>query len=425
MDVPEGQSSRALYVSHTGMTEPLGHSQVLPYVEGLARAGFSMEIVAFEPKHASADAIRAVEERLRAAGIRYHWSRRSGSHAFSVKLAEATRALTRLLSRALLRRPSIVHSRSYLPSAVAHLAASLSPGARFLFDVRGLLGEEYVDAGHWSAESYRYKLLKRVEERLFAHADGVVVLTERHRRHLYEEARLVAPETPIEVIPTCVDVERFSPTQQGRARWREALGVGDRFALVYAGTLGAWYREEEMVRFYAALRRWRPASFVLFTHSPTDRFDAAIERVNVPREEVVVRRVPPGDMPAALAAADAAVSFIAPCFSKLGSSPTKTAEYLAMGLPTVLNRGIGDSDQLIEEVPAVIDAGQLREDEIELAAKKLATLDVRALADSARRAALERFSTQGVGLPRYIQLYEHLLAERGAKRRVSVRSSSA
>ena len=41
---------RVLYVSHTGMTEPLGHSQVIPYVEGLARAGFLMEIMAFEPE---------------------------------------------------------------------------------------------------------------------------------------------------------------------------------------------------------------------------------------------------------------------------------------------------------------------------------------------------------------------------------------
>ena len=168
-------------------------------------------------------------------------------------------------------------------------------------------------------------LLKRVEKRLFAHADGVVVLTERHRRYLYEEARLVARETPIEVIPTCVDVARFSATAEARARWRHELGAGDRFVLVYAGTLGGWYREEEMVRFYAALRCRRRASFALYTHSPTDRFDAAIARVGVPREEVMVRRVAPSDMPAALAAADAAVSFITPCFSKLGFPDRRTA----------------------------------------------------------------------------------------------------
>jgi glycosyltransferase involved in cell wall biosynthesis len=390
------------------MTEPLGQSQVLPYVEGLARAGYDMDIVAFEPVAATGEEIGAVEERLRAAGVGYSWSRRSGSHALAVKFAEATRALTRVLARAMARRPRIVHARSYLPSAVARAAAALSPGTRFLFDVRGLLGEEYVDAGHWSAESFRYRLLKRFERRLFAHADGVVVLTERHRRYLYEDSRLVARETPIEVVPTCVDVRRFSATAEGRARWRNELGAGGRFVLVYAGTLGAWYREEEMVRLYAGLRRRRPATFALYTHSPTDRFYAALARLLIPREEVVVRRVSPSEMPAALAAADAAVSFITPCFSKLGSSPTKTAEYLAMGLPTVLNRGIGDSNQLIDEVPAVIDAGGLHEEEIERAADILATANLDSLRESARRAAVERFSIDDVGIPRYCRLYEKL-----------------
>ncbi len=388
------------------MTEPLGHSQVLPYVEGLARADFRMEIVAFEPHSATNQDIRAVEERLLANGIGYTWLRRSASHAFGVKLAEASRAL----ARALVKRPRIVHARSYLPAAVAHVAAALSPGTRVLFDVRGLLGEEYVDAGHWTSESRRYKVLKRVERRLFARADAVVVLTQRHRSFLHDDARLVPKETPIEVIPTCVDAGRFVPSAEARERWRRDLGAGDRFVLVYAGTLGAWYREEEMVRFYASLRRRRPSRFALFTHSPTDRFEQALAAANVPREEVVVRRVPPGEMPAALAAADAAVSFITPCFSKLGSSPTKTAEYLAMGLPTVLNRGIGDTNQLIEEVAAVIDAGDLSPEDLERAAERLATADVTALRESARRAVVERFSIDEVGIPRYRRLYERLVA---------------
>jgi hypothetical protein len=59
-----------------------------------------------------------------------------------------------------------------------------------------------------------------------------------------------------------------------------------------------------------------------------------------------------------------------------------------MGLPTVLNRGIGDSNELIDEVPAVIDAGGLDPEEIERAAERLAALDVGAL----RRRLYERLA---------------------------------
>ncbi len=79
-------------------------------------------------------------------------------------------------------------------------------------------------------------------------------------------------------------------------------------------------------------------------------------------------------MPAFLAAADAAVSFMKPAFSKKGCSPTKVPEYLAMGLPVVMNRGIGDCDQLIHEVSAVIDAGNFQTEEVERAADQLLAL---------------------------------------------------
>ena len=136
------------------------------------------------------DEVQAVADRLRAAGIRYRWLRRSSSQAFSVKVAESARALVRVLALALRDRPAILHARSYLPAAVAAVASTV-PGTRLLFDMRGLLGEEYVDAGHWRVDSARYRLLKRVERRLFRRSDAIVVLTERHRRHLYRDAGLV------------------------------------------------------------------------------------------------------------------------------------------------------------------------------------------------------------------------------------------
>lgn len=41
--------------------------------------------------------------------------------------------------------------------------------------------------------------------------------------------------------------------------------------------------------------------------------------------------------------------FIRPSYSKTSSCPTKLAEFLAMGMPVVTNRGIGDCDEWIEK----------------------------------------------------------------------------
>src|SRR4051812_34187192 len=125
---------RSLYLSHTGMTEPLGQSQVLPYLRGLTRAGWSVDLVAFEPATADESRVRALAASLAEQGIRYTWSRRRPTHALAVKIADAVEALARALGRAAGGRPRVVHARSYLPGAVAKAVATLVPGARFVFD---------------------------------------------------------------------------------------------------------------------------------------------------------------------------------------------------------------------------------------------------------------------------------------------------
>src|SRR5262249_42192605 len=156
---------------------------------------WSFDVIAFESPDTPAARIEETAADLARFGISYHWMRRRSSHRLEHKIAEATRALVQLCTQALRRRPPILHARSHLPAAVARAAAAVIPGVRFLFDLRGLLGEEYVDAGHWRSNSLRYRLLKRAERDLLAQADGLVVLTERVRAWLTGEAHLVHGRT--------------------------------------------------------------------------------------------------------------------------------------------------------------------------------------------------------------------------------------
>ena len=399
----------ALYLSHTGMTEPLGQSQVLPYLRGLCRAGWTIDLVAFEPADAPADRIAALAAELRGQGIDYSWSRRRRSHGLPVKVAEAAGALGRALERAVRRRPRVVHARSYLPGAVAKLLATLVPGARFIFDCRGLAGDEYLEFGHWTRQDLRYRLVKGSETILFRRADAVVSLTSRLRDWLRAQG-LTGAGTVVEVIPCCADLGRFRPDPAARAAARARLGSGDRFVLAYSGSLGTYYCDEELATLFAAVRRRRPAQLVVFTRANTDKLRTALARAGVAPEDVWVGAIPPSEMPAVLNGADAAASLIRPWFSKMASSPTKMAECLGVGLPVVANPGVGDMDALIARSPALVDAGALALADLDRAA---ATLLERAgqpgLADEARRLATAEFDLEEVGVARYRRLYQRLL----------------
>ena len=133
-------------------------------------------------------------------------------------------------------------------------------------------------------------------------------------------------------------------------------------------------------------------------------------------EDFHVRRVSPADVPRYLKAADVAVSFIKPCYSKLSSSPTKLAEYLAAGLPVVCNAGVGDVDAVVEGERVGVIVRELNAEAYGAALKEVAALGREpGLAERCRAAARRRFDLKTVGDPRYRRLYRRLLGTEGVE----------
>lgn len=408
---------RSLYISHIGMTEPLGQSQVLPYLVGVARRGAKIRILSFEASTVEPGAIDALRQRLGAEGIDYQPMTRSPAHDLATKARESGGAVLRGLAAALTMRPDIVHARSYLPAAAADVIASLAPRAKLLFDCRGMLGDEYVDNGQWTTSRLEYRLLKRFERRVFKRAQGVIVLTRALRGWLDEQAMLGA-HTRVEVVPCCVDLDRFSPDQASRTEARAELGVGDRLVLLYSGSLSSWYLEDEMARFAAEVRaaakeRGLDVALVVLSPSPSEPFRAKLAARGFAGADVIVRKVAPARMAHFLRAGDIGMSFIQSCFSKKGSSPTKVAEYLASGLVVALNGDIGDQRDLAPETQACAVLGDYSDAELAGAAHRVVTL---ALAPYEQRSAetlrvaRRHFSLSDVGVPRYERLYRALAA---------------
>src|SRR5437870_11828582 len=70
---------RVLYISYSGMLDPLGQSQVIPYLKEISRAGIEFTLLSFERSHAFTPAgveqCAALQRELAASGIDWHWLR--------------------------------------------------------------------------------------------------------------------------------------------------------------------------------------------------------------------------------------------------------------------------------------------------------------------------------------------------------------
>ncbi len=313
----------------------------------------------------------------------------------------------------------VLHARVHTPALMGALAKKFSrQKPKLLFDIRGFFPEEYTDAGIWKKDGGLYKSVKRVEKWLFKESDGFVVLTEKAREILFPESLETgfdAARRPVEVIPCCVNLERFeTANENSRLEMRRQLKVEDRFVAVYVGSFGGWYLTAETADFYGELKRKKENAFALvLTQSKPEMIEPLLRERGFSEKDFLITRVAPGEIPRYLSAADTAISFIKPCYSKQASSPTKNAEYLACGLPIVVNGGVGDTTELTEadETGVVIKEFSAESYQSALASLDKLLEDKAAVSERCRASAQKRFDLKSVGGERYRRIYRRLLGK--------------
>lgn len=389
-------------------------TQVLPYLRELRKGGINVSFLTFEPELKTkwtAEEIEAERKKLSVEGI--DWKCLSYHKQFSVIATAYDIACGVWFVRKTLRAGGVdvLHGRVHVPTLMAALGRILSgKRPKLIFDIRGFFPEEYTDAGVWPEGGMLYRSAKRIEKWLLKEADGFVVLTNKARDILFPESKesgLDKNSRPVEVIPCCVDMERFA-TGPTRKESREAIGVNGRYVIAYVGSFGGWYLTEQMMDLFETARRTRPETFALIlTQRDKDGIREQLKARGFADSDFLVESVSPSDIPKYLPAADVAISFIKSCYSKLSSSPTKIAEYLACGLPIVANTGVGDVDEVIESngVGAIIQGFSDSDYVTALATIEQLEVTGEMCRDTARR-EYDLAEVAGVG---YRRLYERIL----------------
>jgi len=400
---------RALYISYDGMTDPLGRSQVLPYLVGLAGRGHNITLLSCEkPDRMAADGA-AVRATCGAAGIDwqpvpYHKSPPILSGMIDV--AALKRAAARLHK---LKRFDLVHCRSYM-AAIPGDWLKRKNGVPFLFDIRGFWADERVERGIWPARNplFRaaYSYFKRLETHFFRDADAIVSLTESARREIEGWPADRRPEASITVIPCCVDLALFD-SRKGRAATRKKLGIAPRAAvLLYVGSVGGAYLMDEMFALFRAYRKLRPGARFLFVsgHSRAE-IERLAQALGIEPDELVVISAKRDEVPALIAAADLGVSFILATYSAKASCPTKFGEMLAMGVPVIANPGVGDISEIIRETGAGAIVNGYDEPSL---TKAIGEAEAAARDPASVRAAAVRYFALETGVDRYDAIYREI-----------------
>jgi len=330
-----------LYLTRNGLLEPLGQSQIWPYLRGLS-SDYRITLISFEKPADRVDPSAMELMRSKCARYGIHWiplkfSLRPRPWAQALGILQL--ALVTLWQWRRRTRPQLVHARSYVPAAIALLLHRLT-NVPFIFDMRALWLEELITAGYLQRGSLLHSALFRLERSCLCESSAVVSLTRAAAVYLqHHYPRELAGER-IAVIPTCANLKKFQLVDPAPV---SPLVIGCIGTVLSGWFLIAWLRA-----FFEAISRVdSTARFELVSRDDPNAILDALEPTNSWASRLYIQSANPAEMPAILQQHTASVMFFTAGLSKLGSSPTRMAEVLGCGRPVVANAGVGDVEQVI------------------------------------------------------------------------------
>ena len=394
--------SRVLYLTRNGLLEPLGQSQIWPYLRGLS-SDYRITLISFEKPADRSDtsAMQRMSHQCASHGIRWIPLKfRMNPRPWAPAVAISQLALIALWQWCHGSRPQFVHARSYVPAAIALLLHRLT-GVPFIFDMRALWPEELITAGYIRRSSLIHLALLWLERCCLHEAGAVVSLTQAAVGYLKEQYPRELAGQRITVIPTCADVQRFQLSDPVPTPPMVIGCIGT--------VLSGWFLIDWLHAFFDAIARAdSTARFELISRDDPEAILAKLQPSPTWSDRLRIEAASPAQMPDIVQRHTASVMFFTCGLSKLGSSPTRMAEVLGCGRPVVANPGVGDVADIVRRRNVGVLAHGIESSAMDACVAELLVLltDLK-LSSRCRLAAEDLFSLES-GISAYRDIYSRL-----------------
>lgn len=331
---------KVLYLSYTGLMEPLGRSQILPYLSRLSDE-YEFTIVSFEKVEdlKNINAVKKLHRECNQYGISWKPTKYHDKPRLLATVYDLLNLIYLTYTYCKGSNTQIVHCRSYIPTISAWLVSKVSK-TPFIFDMRALWPEELIDANRLKRNSIVHKVLQLLESKLLKDASHTVSLTHAAIDYLTE----VYPHldrNKFSSITTCVDLERFqSLNSLSKEKKLGTMGT----------VISGWYKLDWLFRtFKIQLQLDSNSEFKIVTRDSVEYLRKLASKYDIHESKLEIISSEPKDIAYNISDLKVGLLYFTQGISKIGSAPTRMGEFLACGIPVIGNRGVGDMAQIIED----------------------------------------------------------------------------
>jgi PEP-CTERM/exosortase A-associated glycosyltransferase len=130
-------------------------------------------------------------------------------------------------------RVDVIHAHSSYSNAYAAMPAARRFRLPLVYEVRTLWGESAVVEDGWRPNSWKHRMIWRLELGAMKRADLVVPIARGIRDELVERG---IPTEKLEIVPNGVDCQKFRPVARDGAL-ADSIGLGGRFIVGFVGSM--------------------------------------------------------------------------------------------------------------------------------------------------------------------------------------------
>jgi len=293
----------------------------------------------------------------------------------------------------------ILHCRSYHAMLAAVVLKKMKKKLKIIFDPRSPFPEENITAGEWTEYSLTYRIWKKLEKIYLDKSNITIAIVNTYIKHF----KKISVQANFRLVPNNVDIAQFKYDDEFRFKFRKEKGIINDIIFCYCGSLPShWNDPEVYAKFLIKFRESGIKHSFLFITPHIGNLRKTFNQFNICEKEYFAISSIFSDIPKYLSIADFGLNLMKNQDIRMS---IKTSEYLAMGLPIIVNSKVLGAKEIVEQYGV----GVILENFENIDFKKIKNLigNKDELANKCRTLACEKFSTKKIA-EQYGDIYNSL-----------------
>ena len=323
-----------LFIADTSLTNPILSSQGIPLLEFLSSNGFRCMLLTFETMSSLRNIHAKSNYNNKIKFLKVTIVHNMCPDWLKILFKGTIKVLKHINKDAI----DVLHARSFTPAIISLIIKNIyRTNIRFIYDNRGLFIEEQVYLGKWSKSGVKVKIARWLEYMIFKNSDKIIVVSHQFRNYLSEkfgkqfDHKIIVIRNRTKIIP-------IKGTEKPN---KKITGI-------FSGSGAKWQNIPELNNLFEAVSEINSnIEFKIFTYKDINQ--PGENNLIKERTNVKLYSLNPVEVKQKMQGGDFGILLREEIQLNKVSSPLKFSEYLSCGLPVLLTKGIGDTEEIINK----------------------------------------------------------------------------